>query len=49
VSKPLGHENGYAEAREGMLSELACERTTELALPQQLDDQMWRTRTTEKR
>ena len=40
-------ENGYAEAREGKRP--ACERCTELPLRQQLDDQNWSTRTTEKR
>jgi len=32
VSEPLSLKNGYAEAREGMLRVLACERTTELAV-----------------
>jgi len=32
MSWPLTSKNGYADAREGVLKKLACERTTELAV-----------------
>src|SRR5713101_8229184 len=32
LSRPLTLKNGYAEAREGVLKKVACERTTELAV-----------------